>query len=266
MQRLRGAVHSIEIEVYDLLASAAAPRGIAAARQQIDASFAALVASTAADAEAGPRVVQAQQHYRDWLANALEPILAEVDTAGPAAQRGERLQALAQRFGALDRQAGLPLMDLIDRIGRTAYMQLQQHSQALDGATRVTEISVFAMLGLGVLVVILALWLSGRLIVQPIRELTGLMSRLAAHDHDLVVPQQQRGDEVGAIARALEVFKSTAITTYWQNWNKTAISEVAAALQRCTGVAEFADAFCAEMARRLQAGVAIFFHYDEENR
>ncbi|WP_257388372.1 response regulator [Tahibacter caeni] len=265
VQAVRNAMHRVETTVYDLLAdSPGATAAVTAARKELDAGFAELVARTNADAALGARAVQAQQRQRDWTARVIEPLLGDLAKVAEGSSRMAELHGLAQRFGELDRREGQPLLQLLADVDDAAHANLQSRTGELENAANVTEATVLGLLVLGVAVVVLALWLAGRLIVAPIRELTGLMTRLAEHDHDVVVPQQQRRDEVGAMARALDVFKRAAIETYWQNWNKTAVGEIGASLQRCTAVDEFADTLCAELARRLDAGVAAFFRYDED--
>ncbi len=48
-------------------------------------------------------------------------------------------------------------------------------------------------------------------VVQPITGMTGAMSRLSGGDHDFDIPHQQRADEIGAMASAVQVFKENAI-------------------------------------------------------
>ncbi|MBL0929552.1 MAG: HAMP domain-containing histidine kinase [Alphaproteobacteria bacterium] len=50
-----------------------------------------------------------------------------------------------------------------------------------------------------------------RRISAPIRALTGAMQRLAAHDLATDIPGASRGDEIGAMARAVQVFKTSGI-------------------------------------------------------
>ncbi|MCQ4163638.1 response regulator [Tahibacter harae] len=264
-QQLRSVMHEYEIAIYAVLSDdAEAAARLEPLRRRLDAATGELVSRAAGNEELHARALLVQQRQRDWIATAADPLLAQA-AAVAAAERERSLHALTQRFGELDRRHGEPVLDLLQEIEQQALADLARRTAELDRATSFTEITVLAMLGLGVLAGVLALWLSGRLIVQPVRELTGLMTRLSEQDHAIVVPQQQRRDEIGAMARALEVFKQTAARTYLQNWNKTAINEVAAALQRCADAREFADTFCAELTPRLQAGLGLFFHFDEDN-
>ncbi len=70
------------------------------------------------------------------------------------------------------------------------------------------------LLGLSLGAVVLALLgsaLVGRSISRPVLRLTALMNELAGGNTALVVPGAERRDEVGAMARAVEVFRANAI-------------------------------------------------------
>jgi methyl-accepting chemotaxis protein len=49
-------------------------------------------------------------------------------------------------------------------------------------------------------------------VARPIHRLTGVVDRLAAGDLSIAVPDTTRGDEIGVLARALQVFKSNQTT------------------------------------------------------
>ena len=267
LQTLAQDIREAELAVYGSLVDREAdPQRLENARKNLDAGIAGLVHHGKNDVAFRSRTLQAEQRTRDWLAAAVDPILAEAARVPAGGDREDRLIEIARRFGTIDRANGTPLTALIEGLETAAREELATRAADLRQAVNATETTVLAMLLLGVLVSVVALWLSGRLIVRPIRHLTGLMTRLSEHDHDIVVPQRERRDEVGAIARALEVFKRAAIETWWQNWSKTNLNEVASMLQRCTDAQIFADTLCAELATRLKAGVAIFFAYDEERR
>ncbi|SMC91823.1 methyl-accepting chemotaxis protein [Rhizobium sp. RU36D] len=60
-------------------------------------------------------------------------------------------------------------------------------------------------------VAVVLIWLLSRSIVTPIVGMTDAMSRLADGQHDIDVPAQDRGDEVGRMAKAVMVFKDAAV-------------------------------------------------------
>ncbi|MFS2108062.1 methyl-accepting chemotaxis protein [Sphingomonas sp. Sphisp140] len=54
-------------------------------------------------------------------------------------------------------------------------------------------------------------WLLSRGIAKPVAEMTGAMNRLAGGDNGIDVPGTRRGDEIGAMAKAVLVFRDAAI-------------------------------------------------------
>lgn len=72
----------------------------------------------------------------------------------------------------------------------------------------VTRLSQFLMLG-SILIIILSIVVTlyiGRALSTPITEMIGILSSIAAGKSASAVPGQQRGDEIGAMARAVAVF------------------------------------------------------------
>ena len=57
---------------------------------------------------------------------------------------------------------------------------------------------------------LLGLWAS-RLLARPVVAITGVMGRLASGDLGITTPETERRDEIGAMARAVQVFKEQAI-------------------------------------------------------
>lgn len=82
---------------------------------------------------------------------------------------------------------------------------------ALDHVDRVATFALSVAAGLILSLVVLSIWLIRHLIVGPITDMTLIMTRLAAGELEIPVPNAERGDEIGAMARAIEVFRHTAI-------------------------------------------------------
>ncbi|HLN22958.1 MAG TPA: cache domain-containing protein [Patescibacteria group bacterium] len=81
----------------------------------------------------------------------------------------------------------------------------------IDGEVRSTMLKLTSVLVIVSLVAGGVILVIGRGIAMPLRRLTGIMDRLAKRDYTQVVESQQRSDEVGAIARAVEVFKQNGM-------------------------------------------------------
>ncbi|WP_445501148.1 methyl-accepting chemotaxis protein [Microvirga sp. G4-2] len=60
-------------------------------------------------------------------------------------------------------------------------------------------------------VMITSAWLLARGLVRPVQGLTATMGTLASGDTDVAVPAVKRSDEIGAMARAVQVFKEALI-------------------------------------------------------
>ncbi|WP_284694427.1 methyl-accepting chemotaxis protein [Rhodoplanes serenus] len=88
----------------------------------------------------------------------------------------------------------------------------------------------------------LALYALLRWQTRPLVVLSQIMGRLQAGDTNMVVPSLKRGDEVGAMARAVEVFKQNAIHTRMLEAEQKA-AEVHAAAQRKAELNQLAGDF-----------------------
>ena len=77
-------------------------------------------------------------------------------------------------------------------------------------------IIVISIVSIGFAILMLVLFVGPRL-VRPIEETTSTMSRLAAGDTDVAIPGRHRRDEIGSMARALEVFRDITIEVQESN-------------------------------------------------
>jgi len=120
-------------------------------------------------------------------------------------------------FGAISKMS--LILDLIgdrlDRnigaIGEIVQQQLDRSNieadQSLSTASKITSIGyVASVLISGVLLILL-----GRSIISPISQMTEAMSKLANGDKAVEIPASERSDEVGGMAKAVEVFKVNMI-------------------------------------------------------
>ncbi|HUD41950.1 MAG TPA: response regulator [Dokdonella sp.] len=155
------------------------------------------------------------------------------------------------------------IMDTLDEVLAVEHAELEQRRAAHDRLERLTYGVVLGMLALGLLVGFAAVRLAGRLLSRPVRDLTERMSSLASGDLSVEVPNQTRQDEVGAIARALEVFKRAAIATRDQGWIKASVAEITGALPQAETEQAFADTLMSQLSTRVGAGVGVFYRLTE---
>ena len=128
------------------------------------------------------------------------------------------------------------------------------------------RITIWVTLLLSILLAGSVVNMTFRLITRPIRRMTDLMTRLANHDHSVEIRQLERRDEIGEIARGLQVFKQMAIETAAQTWVKTQVSKIAGDLQKAETEPEFAQQLTGTLAPLLECGAGVFYRFDEEQQ
>lgn len=154
------------------------------------------------------------------------------------------------------------LRTVIGETQTTERLLLGQRSASLRESVEMARRLTLLLLALAILIAVYAVVSVRSLIASPIETLTALMTRLAHRDHAIVVPEQTRGDEIGNIARALEVFKGMAIATHRQTWIKTTVGEISAELQEARDAGEFARALTDALVPKLGAVAAAVYGHD----
>ncbi|MEI7609172.1 MAG: HAMP domain-containing protein [Rhodospirillaceae bacterium] len=101
-----------------------------------------------------------------------------------------------------------PILDALIKKTTREYQTTKAES-----ATARTQMVNFLMivLGVGILLLIVAAVMVSGAVCRPLIVLTAMMKRLATGDHSVTVGHQTDSNEIGEIARALEVFKQNAI-------------------------------------------------------
>jgi len=94
-----------------------------------------------------------------------------------------------------------------------AYQIKSGNKQAADSAATYSSsrMLILAALGLAAAMCIGAGWMIVAGVSTPIRGMTGAMSRLAQHDLSTLIEGAERKDEVGQMAKAVQVFKDSMI-------------------------------------------------------
>ncbi|WPU55967.1 response regulator [Stenotrophomonas acidaminiphila] len=191
---------------------------------------------------------------RDGLASAAVPQDAGADTL--AASR-RRLDAVSTGKG---NALALTLGEIYNLEVNTL---LGDRATMSDWIARAHRISLVLLVA-GLLIIIGTLWMLSRLVVSPINRLTARMTRLADGDLDVDIDGLRRGDEIGAIARALDVFRRNSLASREANWVKLSVGEVGALLQQAQTAGDYAQALVSEIAPRIGAGIGVLFLWDED--
>ncbi|WP_158639280.1 HAMP domain-containing methyl-accepting chemotaxis protein [Elioraea rosea] len=169
--------------------------------------------------------------FNDRVASALREIEATVELSADAAEQA-KLRAIAVSIGTYKEAVGegaraqAELDRLVDEVGApiaertnaTIVRLLEQQQRAVAETNGEVDSTITAttqlMLGLGAGAIALGLllaWTIGRGIVGPVTRMTGAMTELASGRLETQVPALENRDEIGSMAKAVQVFKDNAI-------------------------------------------------------
>ncbi|HET8882171.1 MAG TPA: CHASE3 domain-containing protein, partial [Solimonas sp.] len=110
---------------------------------------------------------------------------------------------------------------------------------------------------LGFIFCVLALAVVQRSLATPMRRLTEQVARLTAGDLGIDIPHTQRGDEVGAIARAIEAFRKAAQEVQKREWLKHHLARLSSELSQQYDDRSFGNAALAYLCPLLSAGYGV---------
>jgi signal transduction histidine kinase len=115
----------------------------------------------------------------------------------------EAAKAMSDRYAALE-----PLLNRL--IGETSTEYAASRSE--NAAARADMVNfVMAVLACGVVLLVMSAIIVSGTICRPLIELTASMKRLVASDFTVMIPHRGFGNEIGEMARAVQVFKENAI-------------------------------------------------------
>jgi CheY-like chemotaxis protein/CHASE3 domain sensor protein len=201
------------------------------------------------------------QWQRELTVHAIDAVARLKNT--DAATMAPELQRLQSDYLANRTVRSEDLHAAIEQMVAEESQLLTARNRQLDSALVTTKwINISAIL-LGLLLGITVIRLTSQLVTRPLRRLTDLMTRLANHDHDFEIHRLDRRDEVGEIARALQVFKQMSLDTDAQTWIRSRVSDIAHVLLQATTHKDFAQWLTSELVPLCKAGVGLFYSFDD---
>ncbi len=185
------------------------------------ASLVVLVSDNPQQRVGAERVGELMDDYREIV---VVPMLAVEGRRGLAALRAP----FSTEDGPLRRGAVVidQLFDQLTRFMSAERKLLAEREARLDRSKLISDIEVLGMLGLGIFIGWGALRLASRSIAGPLEKLTRETQELAGGRLDIELSYRSHRDEVGDIARALEVFQDAARNTADREWIKTYLASI----------------------------------------
>ncbi|KZC40225.1 histidine kinase [Rhodanobacter sp. FW510-R12] len=199
-----------------------------------------------------------QREFRSGVIDALAG-LGTLDPAQAALQR-QRIQSDYLKHRSISAKE---IEDVIAQMTLDEEALLSTRNQRLDRTIAITRTVDIVAAVLAILFGLAVIRLTLRLVTRPLRALTNQLTRLANHDHDFEIRRLERRDEIGEIARALQVFKQMSVDNQTQSWIKEQVSDVAHLLLQATTHKEFAQWLTSALVPLCKAGVSLFYSYDD---
>ncbi|MBM6577452.1 CHASE3 domain-containing protein [Microvirga sp. SRT01] len=172
------------------------------------------------------RVAQSDARIRAWRVRWGDPLIAQV-------RAGDRSGAQAKLSASSKTVTMVPVLAPLRDLRADARQVMSDTRAAQDAALRT---SLIALAAGGVALLGLAISLSmllARQLARPVVRLTTAMATLAAGDNGVVVPDTDRGDELGRMSQAMLVFRDAAIAKAKSDMDQhAAVSGIGAALSR----------------------------------
>ncbi|SEJ06912.1 response regulator [Frateuria terrea] len=237
------------------------------ARPQLDGGIARLRVLMADNPLQLSRLDRLQAQVAQWSDEAdrlvIRPLHA-LPAGEPAATLAERMRIrnayLAQRkVGSLDIGAALTQMADTERA------MLAERNAALSGTLRTLRVINILAVAAGLLFGLYVLRLTFLTVIRPLRQTTDIMNQLARRDPSVVITRLGRRDEIGEIARALEVFKQIMLDLDRQDWVKSQSSRIARRLQEASSYHDFGRCLTSELAPLMGVGVALYHLHDAQS-
>ncbi|MDG3443923.1 methyl-accepting chemotaxis protein [Nitrospirillum amazonense] len=126
----------------------------------------------------------------------------------------EKTDALTPAIRELDGKVDEARDQMTQNLEKMAVLNLKQSEdaeKAFDAASANGRALGFTFAGIAIALSLVLSWATGRSITRPVELLRGVMETMAGGARQVDVPGVARGDEIGAMARAVEVFKESLI-------------------------------------------------------
>lgn len=196
------------------------------------------------------------KHWQAYMATSMDDKEKKLaDDTARVMRNGETVSRELQELFKAKNQAGLdrlvidklypaiePISDLISKLVDLQIDEAQAQYQQSTASFATARLAMIVALVCGALAMVFALWTTLASVLRPLAGITGIMGRLAGGERGISVPGIERKDEIGLMAKAVEVFKQNAENIDRMEIEKKEADE-RAAIQRKADMHKVADAF-----------------------
>ncbi|KMO31115.1 methyl-accepting chemotaxis protein, partial [Methylobacterium aquaticum] len=218
--------------------AAAADAAVAAALNEAQAAAKGLERPIAIALK--PEVLRESGRTVRELADAVKAY-AQIGRADLSGRPVDAAAAAASRAGiaALIGRAETTIGEAVVNANRFTHEAMTAASERIASATRIGLLTGAAML-LSLLTAVVVLMVN---IQRPILRLVAVLDRMAAGEVDATIAESRRGDEIGALGRAVETIKAMVARKAAEEAERRQIADAAAAAARRHATLELANGF-----------------------
>jgi len=141
----------------------------------------------------------------------------------------------------------------------------QAMEQSLQASTDIMALT-YALLAGSVVFSLLFGWLISESIRRPSEDVRRAVEDLAHGKLDIAIPHTGYANEIGSLARSVQVLQSVALQMETQSWMKSHLASISNALQTVTSFTDLTRILFSEVAPLMQIGHGAFYVYEEEQR
>jgi len=166
-----------------------------------------------------------------------------VDFRKELVRRGVEISAAAGREWG-DNDANREVRSALNKDLEALSKVYAERSKKLAQQTDTNHTMAFVLTGLGVLamvVVVIGVLIISRSVARPLSVITATIKRVAEGDENVEVPHTRRADEIGALARAIQIFKEAMDRN--RNLNSQVVEDSKAREERAKHIESSVDAF-----------------------
>lgn len=123
----------------------------------------------------------------------------------------------------------------------------------------------YILLGAGVGFGLLLAWLIVLSIRRPAERVRVAVEQLAQGQLEVDIPHRDFGNEIGGLARAVQVLQTGAHQMEAQSWTKSSLASISNALQTANNFSELCQTLFAHLAPLIKIGHGVLYIFDEDS-
>jgi methyl-accepting chemotaxis protein len=212
----------------------------------------------------GEKLISSDEDRRLW--NAFLDLhgrwSAEAEKITTLAGAGRRDAAIDRMFNGTFPDLGVRATNVLEQwVDHNEHLAITAGNSSLTALTN-SRRNVLIVIGLVLLISGIGGTVTFRRIVHPIRGLQSSVETIAQGDYAHPVPFTEATDEMGGLARSVEILRHGAAALAEERWVKVNIAKITGALQGAGSHLEFATRLVTGLVPALGGGVAAFYLFE----